>query len=195
MHADGYKIVAISDSRGGVYDPSGLDPLAVMQHKHETGGVKGAKGQGKTKEISNAELLELDCDVLVPAALERQITLENCDKINARIILEMANGPVSPEADKKLTEEGRIIVPDILANSGGVTVSHLEWVQNRSGFYWDSSRVRDHLKTTMETETQSIWTLHNEMELSMRDAAYIHGLRRIAESVEARGTPAYFEGS
>ncbi|WP_206185177.1 Glu/Leu/Phe/Val dehydrogenase [Thioclava sp. F42-5] len=195
LHADGYKIVAISDSGGGVYDPGGLDPLAVMQHKHQTGGVKGAKGQGKTKEISNAELLELDCEVLVPAALERQITLENCDRIKARIILEMANGPVSPEADKKLTEAGHIVVPDILANSGGVTVSHLEWVQNRSGFYWDSSRVRDHLKTTMETETQSIWTLHNEMELSMRDAAYIHGLRRIAESVEARGTPAYFEGS
>ncbi|MEX1660463.1 Glu/Leu/Phe/Val dehydrogenase [Thioclava sp. 15-R06ZXC-3] len=195
LHADGYKIIAISDSGGGIYDKSGLDPLAVMQHKHETGGVKGAKGQGKTKEISNAELLELECDVLVPAALERQITLDNCDKINARIILEMANGPVSPEADRKLSEAGQIIVPDILANSGGVTVSHLEWVQNRSGFYWDSSRVRDHLKQTMETETQAIWALHNEMGLSMRDAAYTHGLRRIAESVEARGTPAYFEGS
>ena len=195
LHADGYKIIAISDSRGGIYDKSGLDPLAVMQHKHETGGVKGAKGQGKTKEITNAELLELECDVLVPAALERQITLDNCDKINARIILEMANGPVSPEADHKLSAAGQIIVPDILANSGGVTVSHLEWVQNRSGFYWDSSRVRDHLKKTMETETQAIWALHNEMDLSMRDAAYTHGLRRIAQSVEARGTPAYFEGA
>jgi len=195
LHADGYKIIAISDSGGGIYDKSGLDPLAVMQHKHETGGVKGAKGQGKTKEITNAELLELECDVLVPAALERQITLDNCDKINARIILEMANGPVSPEADQKLSAAGQIIVPDILANSGGVTVSHLEWVQNRSGFYWDSSRVRDHLKKTMETETQAIWALHNEMDLSMRDAAYTHGLRRIAQSVEARGTPAYFEGA
>ncbi|WP_417809839.1 Glu/Leu/Phe/Val family dehydrogenase [Thioclava sp.] len=195
LHADGYKIIAISDSRGGIYDKRGLDPLAVMQHKHETGSLQGAKGQGKTKEITNAELLELECDVLVPAALERQITLDNCDKINARIILEMANGPVSPEADRKLSATGQIIVPDILANSGGVTVSHLEWVQNRSGFYWDSSRVRDHLKKTMETETQAIWALHNEMDLSMRDAAYTHGLRRIAESVEARGTPAYFEGS
>ena len=195
LHADGYKIIAISDSGGGIYDKSGFDPLAVMQHKTETGSVRGAKGQGKTKEISNAELLELECDVLVPAALERQITPENCDRINARIILEMANGPVSPEADKRLCAAGHIIIPDILANSGGVTVSHLEWVQNRSGFYWDSSRVRDHLKMTMETETQAIWALHNEMDLSMRDAAYTHGLKRIAQSVEARGTPAYFEGS
>ncbi|WP_216640066.1 Glu/Leu/Phe/Val dehydrogenase [Rhodovulum sp. P5] len=195
LHADGYTIVAITDSSGGIYDPAGFDPLAVMQHKHETGSVKGAKGHGKTKQISNTVLLELDCDVLVPAALERQITLDNCDRIKARVILELANGPVSPEADKRLTEAGHVIVPDILANSGGVTVSHLEWVQNRSGFYWDESRVRDHLKTTMETETRAIWTLHNEMSVSMREAAYIHGLRRIAESVEARGTPAYFDGT
>lgn len=195
LHADGYKIVGISDSSGGVYDSSGLDPLAVMQHKHETGSVQGAKGHGETRDISNAELLELECDVLVPAALERQVTAENCGRIKARVILEMANGPLSPEADHALTEAGHIIVPDILANAGGVTVSHLEWVQNRSGFYWDESRVRDHLKTTMETETQAVWTLHNEMEISMREAAYVHGLRRIAESVEARGTQAYFDGS
>ncbi len=192
LHADGYKIVAISDTSGGIYDPAGFDPLSVMEHKHRTGSVKGAKGHGKAKEISNAELLELDCDVLVPAALERQITDENCGRIKARVILELANGPVAPEADHALTQAGHVIVPDILANCGGVTVSHLEWVQNRAGFYWDESRVRDHLKTTMETETQAIWTRHNEMSLTMREAAYIHGLRRIAESVEARGTPAYF---
>jgi len=138
-------------------------------------------------------LLELDCDVLVPAALERQITAENAGRIRAPIILEMANGPVSADADAILTEAGCVIIPDILANSGGVTVSHLEWVQNRSGFYWDGSRVRDHLKTTMATETQAVWALHTELNLSMREAAYVHGLRRIAESVEARGTQAYFE--
>lgn len=193
LHADGYRIVGITDSRGGVYDDAGLDPLAVMQHKHETGGVAGAKGHGKTRAITNEELLELDCDILVPAALERQITLDNWERVKARIILEMANGPVTPDADAKLTERGCTIIPDILANSGGVTVSHLEWVQNRSGFYWDDSRVRDHLKQTMETETQAIWTLHTEMALSMRDAAYVHGLRRIAEAVEARGTQAYFD--
>jgi len=192
LHADGYKIIGISDSAGGIHDPDGFDPLAVMQHKHETGGVTGAKGHGKTSEITNAELMELECDVLVPAALERQITTQNCDRINARIVLEMANGPVTPEADKRLTDLGHVIIPDILANAGGVTVSHLEWVQNRSGCYCDDSRVRDHLKSTMERETQAVWTLHNEMSLSMREAAYVHGLRRIAESVEARGTPAYF---
>lgn len=195
LHADGYRIVAVSDSSGAIHDPDGIDPLAVMEHKQQHGGVQGAKGHGKTRKITNAELLELDCDVLVPAALERQITVENADRIQARIILEMANGPVTPEADTMLTAAGHIIVPDILANSGGVTVSHLEWVQNRSGFYWDGSRVRDHLKTTMATETQAIWALHNEMDLSMREAAYIHGLRRIAESVEARGTQAYFDGA
>ncbi|MGB8621950.1 MAG: Glu/Leu/Phe/Val dehydrogenase [Paracoccaceae bacterium] len=193
LHADGYRIVGISDSGGGIHDPDGFDPLAVMEHKHKTGSVSGAKGHGKTKKVSNAELLELECDVLVPAALERQITLENCDRIAARVILELANGPVTPEADRKLLEKGHLVVPDILANSGGVTVSHLEWVQNRSGFYWEGARVREQLKTTMETETQAVWRLHNEMGVSMRDAAYIHGLRRIAESVEARGTRAYFE--
>lgn len=192
LHADGYRIVAISDSTGGIYDAAGLDPLSIIQHKHKTGNIQGAKGHGKTEKITNAELLELDCDVLVPAALEQQITLENCDRVKARVILEMANGPVSPAADKQLLNNGHIIVPDILANAGGVTVSHLEWVQNRSGFYWEESRVRDQLKTTMETEAQAVWTLHTEMEISLREAAYVHGLRRIAESVEARGTPAYF---
>ena len=193
LHADGYRIIAVSDSTGGIYDPDGLDPLSVMEYKHETGTVVGAKGHGKTGKITNEDLLELDCDVLVPAALESQITTENCDRIKARVVLELANGPVSLGADARMTAAGRLIVPDILANSGGVTVSHLEWVQNRSGYYWDASRVRDALKTTMETETQAVWTLHTEMGVSMREAAYVHGLRRIAESVEARGTKAYFE--
>ena len=152
----------------------------------------GAKGHGKTREMSNAELLEQPCEVLVPAALERQITAQNCDRIAARIILELANGPVAPEADAALTAKGILILPEILANAGGVAVSHLEWVQNRSGFYWDSSQVRDHLKTKMETETQAIWSLRTQMEVSMREAAYIHGLKRIAESIEARGTEAFF---
>lgn len=194
LHADGYRIVALSDSHGAIHDPDGFDPLAVMEHKHLTGSLLGAPGHGQTREIGNAELLELDCDVLVPAALETQITVANQERIKARVILEMANGPVSPAADQYLTERGVTIIPDILANSGGVTVSHLEWVQNRSGFYWDNSRVRDHLRTVMERETQEVWVLHAEMALSMREAAYIHGLRRIAEAVEARGTQAYFDG-
>lgn len=195
LHADGYRIVALSDSSGAIYDPDGFDPLAVMEHKHKTGTLLGVKGHGATREIGNADLLELDCDVLIPAALERQITPHNQERIKARVILEMANGPVSPAADVWLTGQGTVIIPDILANSGGVTVSHLEWVQNRSGFYWEGSRVRDHLRGVMETETQAVWTLHTEMELSMREAAYVHGLRRIAEAVEARGTQAYFDNA
>jgi glutamate dehydrogenase (NADP+) len=193
LHADGYRIVAVSDSRGGVWDPNGLDPLAVMEHKHKTGSVQGAKGHGATRDIDNAGLLELDCDVLVPAALDSQITAENAGAVRARVVLELANGPVTPDADETLNARGCAVIPDILANAGGVTVSHLEWVQNRSGYYWEPSRVRDQLKSTMETETQAIWTLHKEMAVSLREAAYIHGLRRIAEAVEARGTPAYFE--
>jgi len=195
LHADGYRIVGASDSRGAIYDPDGLDPLAVMEHKHNTGSLLGAKGHGQTREMSNAELLEQEADVLVPAALERQITRENCGRIKARVILELANGPVSPAADAPLAEAGHVIVPDILANAGGVTVSHLEWVQNRSGYYWDGSQVRDHLKSVMETQTRAIWSIHNELGVSMREAAYIHGLRRIAASVEARGTEAYFRNS
>lgn len=193
LHADGYRIIGVSDSAGGVYDPDGLDPLAVMEHKRAHGAVQGVKGHGQTQEVSNAELLEKECDVLAPAALENQITVENCDRIAARVVLELANGPVTPEADRLLRDRGVVIVPDILANSGGVTVSHLEWVQNRSGFYWEASRVRDHLKATIEREAQAIWVLHNDMDVSMREAAYAHGLRRIAESIEARGTKAYFE--
>ena len=193
LHADGYRIIGVSDSSGAIHDPDGLDPLAVMEHKHIHGTVLGAKGHGKTRELSNSELLEQQCDVLVPAALQAQITAENCDRIDARVILELANGPVTPNADAALKAKGCVVVPDILANSGGVTVSHLEWVQNRSGFYWDGSRVRDHLKSVIEKETQAIWLLQNEMVVSMREAAYIHGLRRIAEAVEARGTKAYFE--
>lgn len=192
LHADGYRIVGVSDSTGGIYDAAGLDPLSVMEHKHRHGSVLGASGHGDTRELSNVELLEMDCDVLVPAALERQITEENCGRIPARVILELANGPVTPIAEQALLGAGKTIIPDILANSGGVTVSHLEWVQNRSGFYWEGSRVRDHLKTVIETQTQAIWLLQNQMGLTMREAAYVHGLKRIAEAVEARGTEAYF---
>nr|WP_211336808.1 Glu/Leu/Phe/Val dehydrogenase [Rhodovulum robiginosum] len=192
LHADGYRIVGVSDSGGAIYDPAGLDPLSVMEHKHLNGGVLGAAGHGQTREMSNPELLEQECDVLVPAALERQITEANCERIAARVVLELANGPVTANAERVLLAAGKNVVPDILANSGGVTVSHLEWVQNRSGFYWDGSRVRDHLKSVIETQTQAIWLVQNQMAVSMREAAYIHGLKRIAESVEARGTEAYF---
>ncbi len=194
LHADGYRIVGISDSSGGIHDSDGFDPLAVMEHKHKTGSVLGAKGHGKTREIAGAEVLTLDCDVLVPAALEGQITAANWADIKARVILELANGPVGHQADLELTKKGHVIIPDILANSGGVIVSHLEWVQNRSGYYWDNSRVREHLKTTMDRETQAVWMQQTELGVSMREAAYIHALRRIAEAVEARGTEAYFEG-
>mgnify|MGYP001244147239 CR=1 FL=1 len=195
LHADGYKIIGISDSQGGVFDPKGLDPLAVKEHKHLTGNVEGAKGHGKTKTLSNTELLEQDCDIMIPAALENQITTENAANIKARFILELANGPVTASADAILEKNGQLVIPDVLVNSGGVTVSHLEWVQNRSGFYWEAADIRKRLKETIEREAQAIWQLKTEMDTSMREAAYIHGLKRIAEAIEAHGTKAYFENS
>ena len=193
LHTDGYNIIGISDSKGGVFDPKGLDPLAVMEHKHKTGSVKGAKGHGRTKFLSNEELICQPCDVLVPAALENQITEDNAARIHARVILELANGPVTAEADAMLAKGGQLVVPDVLANAGGVTVSHLEWVQNRSGFYWELPHIHTRLKESMERETQAVWHLKGELDVSMRDAAYIHGLRRIAEAIEAHGTKAYFD--
>ena len=195
LHADGYRIIGVSDSQAGIFDPQGLDPVAVMAHKHRTGSVQGAKGHGKTKTMSNAVLLEQPCDVLVPAALENQITADNAAAIQARVILELANGPISAAADQILEKNDQLVIPDVLANCGGVTVSHLEWVQNRSGFYWEAAEIRSRLKEAIERETDAVWRLKSETGASMREAAYIHGLKRIAEAVEAHGTKAYFDSN
>ncbi len=192
LHDDGFKILGVSDSRSAIYDPDGLDPYAVMEHKRRTGSVSGAPTRSQARELSNAELLESECDVLVPAALEHQIIEENAGNIQARFILELANGPTTPAADKILNANGKIVIPDILANSGGVTVSYFEWVQNKAGYYWDLDEVRRKLKQIMEPETRRIWDLSNEKGIDMRTAAYVHALDRIAQAVEAHGTKAYF---
>ncbi len=193
LHADGFRIIGLSDSRSAIYDPDGIDPIEAMKHKRANRGLAGCPSNGKLQEITNEELLESECDVLIPAALENQIVLENAPNIKARVILELANGPTSPAADRVLNENGKIVVPDILANSGGVTVSYFEWVQNKAGYYWPLSEVQSKLKSIIEPEARKIWEISQERGLPMRTAAYVHGLGRIASALEARGTKAYFD--
>jgi glutamate dehydrogenase (NADP+) len=192
LHDDGFTVVGLSDSRNAIHDEDGMDPYKVMEHKRRTGSVAGAPSNGSLRELSNAELLELDCDVLIPAAIENQITADNAGAIKAGIVVELANGPTSTEADPILAEAGKIVVPDVLANSGGVTVSYFEWVQNKSGFYWEEDEIHQRLKDVIEPEAVKIWALAREKDVDMRTAAYVHALARISDAIEARGTQEYF---
>lgn len=178
----GYKIVAISDSKGGVYDEKGLDIDKLIEHKNETGRVSGF-----SKDISNEELLELDVDVLMPCALEDQINKKNMDRIKAKYIIEVANGPVSLEADKFLNKKGIIIIPDVLANAGGVVVSYFEWVQNNMGYYWEEEEILEKLEKKMVKAFNQIANVVEERNISYRDAAYVLALKKIFEAEKLRG--------
>ncbi len=181
-----YKIVAISDSKGGIYREDGLDDdiNEIFEHKKKTGSVVGFE---KTETITNEELLELDVDILVPAALENQITKDNADRIKAKVILELANGPITPEADEILDEKGVIVVPDILANAGGVTVSYLEWVQNLQNYYWSLEDVNQKLKKIMTTSTESVFSMKQKYGTNLREAAYIVAIDRVVKTMKSRG--------
>ncbi|MFX1509319.1 MAG: Glu/Leu/Phe/Val dehydrogenase [Promethearchaeota archaeon] len=180
----GAKIVAVSDSRGGIVDMKGLDPEKVMEHKKKTGSVVGYTG---TKKLTNEALLELDVDILIPAALENQILAENAPRIKAKIIGEGANGPTTPEADNILYKNGVFVVPDILANAGGVTVSYMEWVQNLTRESWTEDEVNAKLEQRMVQAFNEVYNVHQKEKVHMRTAAYIVALTRIAEAIEARG--------
>lgn len=194
LHADGYKIIGCSDSRSAIYDPDGFDPIAVLEHKLKNRTLEGAPSNGKLRVMTNAELLTQECDVLVPGALENQITKENANDIAAKVILELANGPTTTEADEILSaHNGVTVIPDILANAGGVTVSYFEWVQNKAGYYWQLDEVRNKLKLIMEPEARQVWNIKQEKGIDMRTAAYVHALDRIAQAVEAHGTKAFFD--
>jgi glutamate dehydrogenase (NADP+) len=195
LHADGYRIIGVSDSRSALYDPDGMDPIAVLEHKNRTRGLGGAPTNGKAREMSNADLLEAECDVLVPAAMENQIVEENAASIKAPVVLELANGPTSPAADEILVKNGIRVIPDILANSGGVTVSYFEWVQNKAGYYWPVEEVNAKLKKNIEPEARRIWDVALEKGIDLRTAAYVHALDRIGRAVEAHGTKAFFNAS
>jgi glutamate dehydrogenase (NADP+) len=194
LHAEGYRIIAISDSKGGIACAEGIDPAAAVEAKALGGSVTGLAGSAGCAPISNRELLELECELLVPAALEEQITAENAGRIRAGVILELANGPVTPEADAILEQRRILVLPDILANAGGVTVSYFEWVQNRQGYYWTLEEVQARLKSIMEAEGRAVWELARAKKLEMRAAAYVHALGRLAQAIEGHGTQPFFAG-
>jgi glutamate dehydrogenase (NADP+) len=198
LASSGYKVVAVSDSQGGIYAAKGLDIPSIRHYKNEHKGIKGVYCQDSVcsivehKTITNEELLTLDVDVLIPAALENQITVKNASQIRAKYIFEVANGPTTSEADQILENKGIYVVPDILVNAGGVTVSYFEWVQNRSGLYWKTQKVNETLREKMIAETEETWNISQNLGVSMRTAAYIHGLSRLSEALDAKGTRNYY---
>ncbi len=179
----GCKIIAVSDSKGGIYKPDGLDPLEVKEHKGKAGSVISFRG---ARNITNNELLELECEILIPAAIENQITHENSHNIKARIIAEGANGPTTPEADKILYERGIFVIPDILANAGGVTVSYFEQVQNQMNYYWTEEEVNSKLETVIRNSFREVLSISQEHEVPMRAAAYILAVKKIANTITTR---------
>jgi glutamate dehydrogenase (NADP+) len=190
----GYRIVAVSDSQGGIYAPQGLDVASIRQYKESTRSIKAVYCEGSVcnivehETISNEKLLELDVDILVPAALENQITEANAASIKAKYIFEVANGPTTSAADAILEQRGITVFPDILVNAGGVTVSYFEWVQNRSGLYWSESEVERQLKQRMVAATDQLWQIAQQQGASMRSAGYALALQRIGEAIAAKGT-------
>jgi len=195
----GYRVVAVSDSQGGIYCARGLDIPSVQQFKASTRSIKAVYCQGSVcslisdyETLTNEELLALEVDILIPAALENQITEANAEAVQARYIFEVANGPITSEADRRLEARDILVFPDILVNAGGVTVSYFEWVQNRSGLYWSLSEVNQRLQQMMVTEAEQIWAIAEELTIPLRTAAYVHALKRLESAFNAKGTRAYY---
>jgi glutamate dehydrogenase (NADP+) len=194
----GYRIVAVSDSQGGIYAPQGLDIPSVLHYKESNRSINAVYCEGSVcsvvehRTISNEDLLALDVDILIPAALENQITDANAHQIQAKYIFEVANGPITSAADEILSRSGTLIFPDILVNAGGVTVSYFEWVQNRSGLYWNETEVYTQLKQRMVKATEEIWEISQRQGISMRTAGYVLALKRIGEAITAKGTRDYY---
>ncbi len=213
LHADGYRIVAVSDSRGGIFRSEGLDVPRAIDFKNKglaVGAVYSSRSvcecpicgdenchcnsddAGSGKMIGNEELLELDVDVLIPAALENQITAENAGRISASVVVEVANGPTTSQADQTLVSNDILVVPDILANAGGVTVSYFEWVQNRAGYYWTEDEVHNRLQEIMSREFVAVYDLMAKLQTDMRTAAYVHAMRRLGDALNSQGTERFF---
>lgn len=184
LHEVGSKIVAVSDSTAGVYNPDGMNPKALIDHKNKTKSVKGFPG---TKPISTVDPITADCDILVPAALETQITEKNAGKVKAQLIVELANGPTTPEADKIMHEQGIFVCPNVLANAGGVTVSYFEWVQNRQGYYWTTEEVDERLKRVMGEAFHNVHQNYTQYKIDMRTAAYVTAVKKIVDAMRALG--------
>jgi glutamate dehydrogenase (NAD(P)+) len=184
LAGDGATIIGLSDSVGGVCNPEGIDVDAAIAHKREHGVLAGTPA---TEEITNDELLLLDCDVLAPCALEQVITTENADKVKAGIVCEGANGPVTPEADLILEDRGILVLPDVLANAGGVVVSYFEWVQGLQEYFWKETEVNAKLNDIVTRAFAETWRWHEERSLPMRQAAYAIAVGRVAEATTTRG--------
>ncbi|KUK99036.1 MAG: Glutamate dehydrogenase, partial [Parcubacteria bacterium 32_520] len=170
----------------GVFNANGLDPLALYHHKQETGTVSDFSRNG-TEPLSNEDLLQLECDILVPAALEEVLNEDNAPNIKAKIIAEAANGPTTPEADEILNKKGIFIIPDILANAGGVVVSYFEWVQNLYGYFWSEEKVNLRLKERMQKAFHEVLTIAQKEEIDNRTAAYICAVGKVAQAMKYRG--------
>jgi glutamate dehydrogenase (NAD(P)+) len=184
LHEMGCKIVGLSDIRGGVYNPNGIDVHRALRHSREHGTLAGLTD---TEPVTNDELLELPCDVLIPAALENQLTRRNAARIQARLVIEAANGPTTPEADAILNERGVTVVPDILANAGGVTVSYFEWVQDLQRFFWAEHEINDRLEKIMKRSYRAVRSKAEEQQVDLRMGAYLLAVARVAEATELRG--------
>ena len=181
---DGAKIVAACDSKSGLHAEGGLDIQAALKHKEATGSLRGLAG---AKEIAPNDVLEVDCDILCPSALENSITMANVGRVKAKIIAELANGPTTPGADRVLEDEGVMLIPDILANAGGVTVSYYEWVQDQYSFFWSESRINQTLEDTMGNAFQKVHEKAQHYNTDMRTGAYILAIDRVAEATRVRG--------
>ena len=180
----GCTIVAVSEDYGGVYNPLGLPVKRLLEYRSTNKNLRGFPG---AEEVSNQDLLGLDCDILVPAALENQITSRNAREIRAALIVEGANGPTTPEADAILSERGILVVPDILANAGGVTVSYFEWVQDLQSFFWSEHEINQRLESIMSRAFKEVWAIREERNLPLRLAAYLLAVKRVAEATGDRG--------
>lgn len=183
MHDMGAKVIAISDAEGALHDPDGLDIDYLLDRRDSFGTVTNLFDD----TITNQEMLELDTDILVPAAVQNQITEENAHNIKADIVVEAANGPTTLEATKILTERGILLVPDVLASSGGVTVSYFEWVQNNQGYYWKDEEVQEKLREVLVRSFNNVYTTSQNRQIDMRLAAYMVGVRRATEAARYRG--------
>lgn len=184
LAADGCRIIAISDSKGGTYNPKGLDLESLLNYKKQTGSVVGF---ADSESVTNTELLALPCDILVPAAIEDQIVKANAPDVKARIIVEGANAPTTPEANEILNDKGVFVVPDILANAGGVVVSYFEWVQGVQAFFWSEDEVNHQLQRVVDSAFGEVLEMSQREKVDMRDAAYMLAIKRIADAMEARG--------
>lgn len=189
---DGHRIVAVSDSAGAIHRADGLDVAKLIAGKAAGKHVAELAAELCAEVIAAEALIGVECELLVPAALEDMITVDNAGSIKAKVLLELANGPVTPDADKLLEARGITVLPDILANAGGVTVSYFEWVQNRQGFYWDVEEIHARLLRIMEREGRTVWQIARDRGTTMRTAAYVHALSRLATAIEAHGTQPFF---